>query len=80
VIAALNLRWQSFGRGPSAEGAALPCLGVCGFEIDAHRLIDLAQPQCQHRQRLAHGQGDRPSADLVLVAPPEGPVGGGKKV
>lgn len=30
---------------PLAEGAALPCLGVSGFEIDAHRLLDLAQPQ-----------------------------------
>jgi hypothetical protein len=30
---------------PSAEGAALPGLGVSGFEIDAHGFLDLAQPQ-----------------------------------
>src|SRR5262249_54086191 len=65
------------GPVPSAEGAALPRLRVSRFEIDAHRLFDLAQPQRQRRQRLAHGQGDRPDADLVLVAAPEWPVGGG---
>ena len=49
-------------RSSSSVGAALPRLGVSRFEIDANRLLDLAQPQRQHRQRFAHGQGDRPDA------------------